>query len=204
MSKKSEFKNDLERISKVFFLCKESYLVLRELYKTEDNSEYLIDLKYNDSFFTLTKVNYWRVIVLQLSKIFLERERYNILNFLEKCKEGKYYSSLNLSNNFINERLKILSSKQYLIDDLKIQRDKVFAHEDSSNEEIINNVTLDETKDMIEFCQAIIFHIYQEVYDTHYDFDMGNSPQSNLQYILESLDERETHREEERKNWFSN
>ena len=46
MSKKTEFKEDFERIKKIFFLCKESYLVLRELYKTDDNSKYLIDLKY--------------------------------------------------------------------------------------------------------------------------------------------------------------
>jgi len=93
MSKRNEFKDDLEKIAKIFFLCKESYLVLRELYKTQDTSTYIIDLKFKNSFFILTKVNYWRIIVLQLSKLYIDNERYNILRFLTKCKKGNYFQS---------------------------------------------------------------------------------------------------------------
>lgn len=198
MSKKTEFKTDLEKIVKIFFLSKESYLVLRELYKTIDNSKYLIDLKFKGSFFTLTKVNYWRVIVLQLSKLFIERERFNIIKLLEKCKEGSYYSSLNINQNFIRDELNRIKEKQKLIDDIKLQRDKIFAHEDANNGAIVNDITLDETKELIELCQNIIFHIYAEVYDTHYDFEMRNSAISNLKYILKSLEERDIQRKEER------
>ena len=204
MSKRSEFKTDLEKIVKIFFLSKESYLVLRELYKTIDNSTYLIDLKFKGSFFTLTKVNYWRVIVLQLSKLYIERERFNIINLLEKCKKGNYYSSLNINQNFIINELNKIKENQKLIDDIKIQRDKIFAHEDANNEEIVNDITLDETKNLIELCQNIIFQIYSEVFDTHYDFEMGNSAISNLKYVLKSLDEREIQRKEERTKFIEN
>ena len=111
MSKRNEFKTELEKIVKIFFLCKESYLVLRELYKTIDNSKYIIDLKYRGSFFTLTKVNYWRVIVLQLSKLYIERERFNIIKLLEKCKTGNYYASLNINQDFIIQELNSHSLK---------------------------------------------------------------------------------------------
>jgi len=204
MSKRSEFKTDLEKIVKIFFLSKESYLVLRELYKTIDNSSYLIDLKFKGSFFTLTKVNYWRVIVLQLSKLYIERERFNIINLLEKCKKGKYYSSLNINQNFIINELNRIKENQKLIDDIKIQRDKIFAHEDANNEEIVNDITLDETKNLIELCQNIIFQIYSEVFDIHVDFEMGNSAISNLKYVLKSLDEREVQRKEERTKFIEN
>lgn len=198
MSKKTEFKTDLEKIVKIFFLCKESYLVLRELYKTIDNSKYLIDLKFKAPFITLTKVNYWRVIVLQLSKLFIERERFNIIRLLEKCKADGHYASMNINQNFVNSELNRIKEKQKLIDDIKLQRDKIFAHEDANNEKIVNDITLDETKELIELCQNIIFHIYSEAYDTHYDFEMRNSAISNLKYILKSLDEREMHRKEEK------
>lgn len=197
MSKRNEFKTDLERIVKIFFLSKESYLVLRELYRTIDNSKYLIDLKFRGSFFTLTKVNYWRVIVLQLSKLYIERERYNIIKLLEKCKTGNYYASLNINQNFIIKELNRIEEQQKLIYDIKLQRDKIFAHEDANNENILSEITLDETKDLIELCQNIIFHIYSEVFDAHYDFEMGNSAIDNLKYVLKSLDEREKQREKE-------
>jgi len=204
MSKRSEFKTDLEKIVKIFFLSKESYLVLKELYKTIDNSSFLIDLKFKGSFFTLTKVNYWRVIVLQLSKLYIERERFNIINLLEKCKKGNYYSSLNINQNFIIDELNKIKENQKLIDDIKIQRDKIFAHEDANNEEIVNDITLDETKNLIELCQNIIFQIYSEVFDIHNDFEMGNSAISNLKYVLKSLDEREVQRKEERTKFIEN
>lgn len=200
MSKKTEFKKDLERINKVFFLCKESYLVLREMYRTENNSEYLLQLKFKNSFFNLTKVNYWRVIVLQASKLFFERGPFNILNFLGKCSKGKYYSSMNLDVNFINEKLELITKKQHVLDDLKIQRDKIFAHEDSNNVGIVNNVTLDEVGDLLDFCQDIIFHIYHELYDSHFDFEMKNSPENNLKKILEYLDENNKIRKMKREN----
>ena len=198
MSKKIEFKKDFDRINKVFYLCKESYLVLRELYRTENNSDYLKNLKFKNQFFILTKVNYWRIIVLQISKLFFERRPFNILRFLEKCKKGNYYSSLNLDEKFINEKLELITTKQYIFDDLKIQRDKIFAHEDSNNTGIINNITLDEIEQLLDFCKNIIVHIYLEIYDSHFDFEIRNSAEANLQHILKSLDENEVTRKQKR------
>lgn len=203
MSKKTEFKKDFDRINKVFFLCKESYLVLRELYKTENNSDYLINVKFKNQFFILTKVNYWRVIVLRISKLFFEKGPFNILRFLDKCKKGNYYSSLNLSAEFINDKLGFIISQQYIFDDLKIQRDKIFAHEDSDNIGIINNITLDEISQLLDFCKDVILHIYSAIYDTYLDFESRNSAEANLQYILQSLDENEIIRKQKReKNVF--
>ena len=198
MSKRNQFKTHLEKIVKIFFLGKESYLVLRELYKVNDCSEYLIDLKFKGSFFTLTKVNYWRIIILQLSKLFIEREEFNIIKILENCKKGGYYKSLNINQEFINNELSRITAKKKLIDDIKLQRDKIFAHEDSNNEGIVNDITLDEREELFDLCQNIIFHIYTEVFDTHYEFEMGNSAHSNLRYVLNALDEIEKQRKTER------
>lgn len=203
MSKKTEFKKDFDRINKVFFLCKESYLVLRELYRTENNSDYLKNIKFKNQFFILTKVNYWRIIVLQISKLFFEKGPFNILRFLDKCKKGNYYSSLNVDAKFINDKLEFIVTKQYIFDDLKIQRDKIFAHEDSNNIGIVNNITLDEISQLLDFCKDVILHIYSEIYDTDLDFENRNSAEANLQYILQSLDENEIIRKQKReKNVF--
>lgn len=203
MSKKTEFKKDFDRINKVFFLCKESYLVLRELYRTENNSDYLKNIKFKNQFFILTKVNYWRIIVLQISKLFFEKGPFNILRFLDKCKKGNYYSSLNVDAKFINDKLEFIVTKQYIFDDLKIQRDKIFAHEDSNNIGTVNNITLDEISQLLDFCKDVILHIYSAIYDTYLDFESRNSAEANLQYILQSLDENEIIRKQKReKNVF--
>lgn len=108
MSKKTEFKRDFERITKVFVLCNESYLVLRELYRTEDNSDFINQTKFKNSFFVLTKVNYWRVIVLQASKLFFDKGPFNIVKFLSKCCNGNHYATLNLDAKFIIGKLEFI------------------------------------------------------------------------------------------------
>lgn len=200
MSKRNEFKVDLEKIVKIFFLCKESYLVLRELYKTQDTSSYIIDLKFKNSFFILTKVNYWRIIVLQLSKLYIDNERYNLLKFLRKCKKGNYFQSLNINQEFIIDEINKIQEYNDVISHIKLQRDKLFAHEDAFNSTIVNDITLDETKNLIDLCQNIIFEIYGEIFDTHYEFEVANSAEWNLKNILKNLNERNIQSIEERKD----
>lgn len=200
MSKNKEFKEELEKIVNIFFLCKESYLVLRELHRTENSSEYIIDLKYNNSFLILTKVNYWRVIVLQLSKLFIEKERYSLIKFLTKCKKGNYFQILNVDQEFIENELEKINSQKYKIDNIKLQRDKIFAHEDSNRNEVINDITLDEAKELLDLCQNIIFEIYFEILDTQYEFEIANSPEWNLKNLLKKLDEMHLQRSDDRKD----
>ena len=183
-------------------MCNESYSVLRALYRIENDSEYVIKLKYNNSFFTLTKVNYWRVIILQLSKLYMEDERFNIPKLLSKCRKNNYFSALNINSEFIESELNKISQKAERISHIKIQRDKLFAHEDYSRDEIVNDLTLDETKELMDMCQNIIFEIYQEVFDTHYYFEIGNSAERNLQSIIKNLEEIHNIRNEERNNIF--
>ena len=50
------------------------------------------------------------------------------------------------------------------------------------------------------FCKDVIFHIYGELYDVHYDFEMRDSPEINLKIILKSLDKNHKIHVEKRKN----
>lgn len=197
MSKRKEFENKLDRITNIYFLAQESYLVLRELYANIGNSPYLIGLKNESPFINLTRVNYWRIIVLQLTKLYLERgtECFNLPRLLEQCKSGHYFRSLLINQDFIHSQLQKIDEKQGYIEHLKNQRDKVFAHEDKSSINISNDLTLDETKELLDLCQNIIVYFYSEVFGMPRNLEVSNSPVKGLRYILKSLDERQIQRD---------
>lgn len=199
MSKESEFKHDVERITQILLFCDTSYNVLRELYRTKDNSEYQINLKYKNSFFLLTKINYWRVIILQLSKLY-GNERFSIVKLLEKSKKGNFYKSIDLNQEMIHKHLQLIDEKEDLLKEVKKQRDKIFAHEDADSINIQNEISLDEAEMLIKLCQDILSEIYSSKYKTHYMFNGHKSALKNLQIILKSLDERNEVRVEDRKD----
>lgn len=204
MDKKIELNEELDKILGIFFLCKESYLIVRELYKTSDTSNYLIDIKYKGSFFNLTKVNYWRIVVLQLYKLYTEKERFNIIKLLSKFEKSNYFGSLNIDQNFIKSELSKIYEKQKSIDAIKIQRDKIFAHEDGNTNIIIDEITLDQAKELIDLCQSILSEIFNVVFSASYDFEMTNSAILDLKKILISLDTLNTIKAKEEKEFFQN
>jgi len=127
-------------------------------------------------------------------------ERYNLLKFLRKCKKGNYFQSLNINQEFIIDEINKIQEYNDVISHIKLQRDKLFAHEDAFNSTIVNDITLDETKNLIDLCQNIIFEIYGEIFDTHYEFEVANSAEWNLKNILKNLNERNIQSIEERKD----
>jgi hypothetical protein len=191
MSKKTELKKEIEKIKDLYFYCNESFLVIKELNFKNGDTDYLIDLKSRNTFFTLTNVYYFRILVIKLSKLFLDDERYSIKKLLTKCRISGYFKSIKLDQDYISNQLDFLSSKQEIIKELKKLRDKKIAHSDSNYLSLENNLTLDEIEELLNFVRDFIIYIYLEIFKIDFcenKFAVENSPSCGLKYILRNLD----------------
>jgi len=190
MSKKSEFELEFERIKGIYFSAQETFYIVEELYSQDVTSHNLeIYTKNMSSFFYFCKIYFWRNTVIELSKLLNnnEKEAFNIIKFISKLKPDGYFKSLKFDNTFLEDLLVKINNKQNVIDNLILQRDKLYAHEDRNNKNVNNLTSFADIKELLGICKELIQHITQKHFETHLQFDMMNSPQQNLKYLFECI-----------------
>jgi len=183
--KRQEFEFEISRITNIIFKAQEAYLIVKYL-SSNENDDYTSYEKNMNSFFAYSKAIYWQVTVIELSKLYIDRERFNLIKFLNKLKPNGHFASINISESKVIEWQERISQSQSLIDNLKSQRDKVYAHDDSDNN-VENIVSIEDTLKIL----TIAHEIAKEINNTHFKrsimFDMLNSPAANLKYNIERL-----------------
>lgn len=204
MSKKKEFEDDLKRIKDIYFSAQETFLINKELYKNIKSSEYESYLKSINPFFYFCKIYFWRNTVLELSKLFnqKENEKFNIPKFVSKLKPNGYFKSLNFDAEFLETILIRIENNKHLIDNLIEQRDKVYAHEDRNNQDVKNLVSHTQTEQLLEIVKDLIKELYQVHYETSMQFDILASPATSLENIIEKLCTVNVIEEKERSELF--
>lgn len=184
-SKRQEFEFEISRVTKIFFKAQEAFFVVKYLCSEEDDN-YTSYEKNMNSFFAYSKAIYWQVTVIELSKLYIDRERFNLTKLLGKLKSNGHFVSVNISESKVIEWEDIISQSQSLIDNLKLQRDKVYAHDDYDNN-VENIVSIEDALKLLTIAHEII----KEINNTHFNrsimFNMLNSPTSNLKYNIERL-----------------
>jgi len=204
MSKKKEFEEDLKRIKDIYFSAQETFRINEELYKRNDSSNFENYLKDINPFFHFCKIYFWRNTVLELSKLFnqKENEKFNIPKFITKLKPDGHFRTLKFNEDFLNVLLGRIEDIQHLIDNLIEQRDKVYAHEDRDNKNVRNLVSHKQTKQILKIAEDLIKEIYQIHYKTSLQFELINSPASSLENVIESLCKLDSIEQKERAKFF--
>lgn len=195
--KKQELKSETWEISEILFLAQESLKVVELLVKEETDDDRAYTKRMN-SFFVYTTSVYWRVIVTELCKLFSskENEQYNLHKFISKLKTAGHYGDAGISQESIIAWKDILENEQEAIDNLILQRDKIYAHKDRNAKTIVNTVTLLKTKELIAVVQKIVREIYSTVFESSFMVDDPiNPPVANLEYIINILASEKKKRE---------
>ncbi|MGV0924547.1 AbiU2 domain-containing protein [Empedobacter tilapiae] len=190
MSKRTEFESEFERIKGIYFSAQETFYIVEELYSQDSTSHNLeIYTKNMSSFFYYCKIYFWRNTVIELSKLLnnIDNEAFNIIKFITKLKPNGYFKSLKFDEIFLESLLVKIDKKRTIIDNLILQRDKLYAHEDRNNKNVNNLTSFKDIKELLEICKELIQHITQKHFETHLQFDMINSPQQNLKYLFECI-----------------
>ncbi|MBX2933864.1 MAG: hypothetical protein KF825_06440 [Ferruginibacter sp.] len=194
---KTELKEEVEEISEILFLAQESLKVVRFLIKEEDDDDRAYTKRVN-AFFVYTTSIYWRVIVIELCKLFSTRENedYRLHKFISKLKANGHFGDAGISPGLINQWETDLENEKDVIDNLILQRNKIYAHKDRNSKAVVNTVTLKKTTELIEVVQKIIREIYFTVFETSFLVnDPINAPVQNLEYIVNVLADEKKRRE---------
>lgn len=185
---KEKFKFEIQTIAKIILQAQEAFLIVKYLSKEETDTDAHYEKKMN-AFFHYSRVAYWQLTVIELSKLFLQRdtERFNLLKFLKKLRPDGVFSGFKISNEKIDDwQIRILA-QQDDIDNLRLQRDKVYVHTDSDNEEINNKVSFEQTDTLLTISKEIVKEVYITCFDSGYSFDLIGSPAKNLKFCIDRL-----------------
>src|SRR5690242_16366133 len=111
-----ELKNETQEINEILFLAQESLKVVEYLLMDEKDDDKVYVKKMN-AFFGYTTILYWRVIVIELSKLLSNKENdhYNIKKFISKLKRDGYYGDANIDADKITKWESTIASEKNII-----------------------------------------------------------------------------------------
>lgn len=145
---------------------KEIYRILVTAYQAFEFSFYLNqpsteeEEKYSKSstFFRFTEYTFWRVLVVELSKLLSENKqtnKFNVRKLLSKLKSNGHYRKLGFDGKLILEWENELEIKESTIQEILDLRDKIYSHSDPQivREDVIQNIklTYGRTKELLDF-----------------------------------------------------
>ena len=84
-------------------------------------------MKKTNPFFHYSRVAYWQLTVIELSKLFLHRdtERFSLVRFLNKLRPSGVFHGFKISNDKVDDWYNRIIAQKDDIENLKKQRDKV-------------------------------------------------------------------------------
>lgn len=189
-----ELRDELNVITNIFFSIK--YLSTDFKYFSEQEVIQKYPNVYVDYYFLINRIWFSMTVnlVLNLSKLYDDTEKYSIKKLVNKMLAGYKKSELNLHltetelisiiDLIENERIEILKSK------MKIIRDKFYAHLDRTHQDYITvNLNYTEITELVENIENILKTFESGYFDTTVDYDLTDS---ELGYnVLERLNERD-------------
>lgn len=199
--KKAELKKKTWELAEILFLAQESLKIVEYLIKDEADDDKVYSKRMN-AFFVYSRSLYWRVIVIELSKLLTEKssEQYNIHKFISKLKQDGHYGDAKIFPDKIEKWEKTLTDNKDSIDNLILQRDKLYAHTDKNSKSIPNTVTLTKTRELVTIIQEIIREVYLTVFESSFIVDSPiNAPVENLHWIISTLANEKKERESQLK-----
>jgi hypothetical protein len=201
-SKRQELKAESWAIAQILMTAQESFKILVCLTKSEVDVERAY-VKFKNPFFVYEARIHWRIIVLELCKLFSdkENEHYNLYKFISKLKKGGHFADTLINNSMIKRWEINLQKEKEIIENLILQRDKLFAHTDRGKDVVVNSVTIAKTRELVEMVQNIIKDIYSVVFESSILIaDPIGSPVENLERIIGILTSEKKSRDQSLKD----
>ena len=185
-TRKNQLEIELKKMAEMSLQAKESLLIVEYLLKDEDDDYYQYEKRMNP-FLYLSRFTYWKNAVIELSKLFLEREKYSLLKLIKKLRKDGDYSQLKTSEESINNWKTKIDDFKNEIKNLKDQRDKVYAHEDDKDDKIFNNVSIEKLKILLALAFEVINEVRKSIDLYPMETNLSNSSVISLKSIIERL-----------------
>ncbi len=183
--RKAQLEREIQIITNITLEAQESIFIVEYLLKEED--EDFVYEKKTGSFFYFCKFTFWQKTVLELSKIYQDREKFNLIKLISKLQNDGEYSQTKITESILADWINKIELSKSEIDNLKLQRDKAYAHEDGQSDKIGNTVSIEEIKKLTDLAFNIINSVRKSLETPYLQTELLNSPANNLKYIFERL-----------------
>lgn len=180
----NKLKIDLEVISRIILLAKSSFDVVKFLETEYHEESPAIRWEKNFSyFFPFVSANFYRIGIIELSKLYNHNERYSLKKLLQKFNATQEFDGLIDKENLkiCNEQLK---SSRKLVKELIDLRNKHYAHQDEDYKNFIS-LELSKMEDLLSLSKYIFNKIYEEVFEKSFFFDFPlGKPLDSLEQLM--------------------
>ncbi|MGF7076262.1 hypothetical protein [Mucilaginibacter sp. 3215] len=184
--------NKLENLTKevrdIMLLAQSSFKIVEYLYL--DKAPLELEVIKQNQFLKYSREIHWRIYVTELSKLLANRpgDYYNLHKFIEKFKPGFEYNSVKSINlTTLTAWENQLISVKDKIDNLLLQRDKLYSHTDKSRAGVKNILSIKDARELINIVQQVVYDIYNSVFGTHMSFDPIGEPLDGLKNIMAAM-----------------
>ncbi len=188
----------INTMMKIIMKAQEAFLIVEYLLKPDDDDEKSYEKTLN-TFIHYSRIAYWQLTIIELAKLYLDREKFSISSLLNSLKKDGEFSELKIpSDQIVGWETKIASEKTF-IENLKQQRDKTYAHEHGS-EDIDNIIPMNKIKELFEITYEIMHTLGKHLGNPHHMFQVINSPADSLKNMIERLAKQSKYEQNKLKN----
>ncbi|MEA9414316.1 hypothetical protein [Flavobacterium sp. PL02] len=185
VQRRSNLEKEITIINNITIKAQEAYLIVKYLQENEIDQDVMYEKQMN-TFFYYSRVIYWQMTIIELAKLLKEKEKFSLFRIIQKLKKDGEYSELKVPVSQIIKWEKILEEQEQSINNLKLQRDKIYVHEDGSDN-ISNLIPLTTITLFLDLAKEIILFLGKLLNLTHRMFDVINSPAVSLKYSISSI-----------------
>jgi hypothetical protein len=184
----NKLENHTKEIRDIMLSAQSSFKIVEYLYL--DKTPLELEVIIQNQFLKYTREIHWRMYVTELSKLLANRpgDFYNLHKFIEKFMPGfEYHSVKSINPTTLTIWENQLISAKDKIENLLLQRDKLYSHTDKSRAGVKNSLSIKDARELIEIAQQVVYAIYDSVFVTHMSFDPIGEPLDGLKHIIASM-----------------
>lgn len=193
-SNKDQLREKLDKIGGIFLSAKEHFIICKYLYNpdTERERKYLN----NSNFFSLVSHAFWRLSIIELSKLINESssEKFNVHRLIARFKKDNDLAKLGLDESLVKEWENSFSENKGIIEVVLNLRHKLYAHTDPKGEEYAKaELYFSDVEKLMDIIKDILDKIYSSIFDEglHFVPLVPDSETSSLvRLIVEAKEEK--------------
>ncbi|ULQ51745.1 hypothetical protein [Flavihumibacter fluvii] len=170
MDIKPQLLEKLDKISRVYIFAQEAYLYTEYFHKPDTKEELeLVTNSAHASEISVIMHLMFRTLIVEVSKLFSRstNDRYQLNIFIESLTQNGHFREINISPEMIELWRSNIQVKEYIINNIIVLRDKIYAHTDNPMKKYAEvDITLNQIASLLEIAKEIICYIYTNVFST--------------------------------------
>lgn len=189
-------REDISRMIQIVLKAQESYRIVDYLMQ-KDSDFYAQHIKRKNHFFNDVKHTYWRITVIELTKLFYfnqndvtqtkNREHFNLRHLLKNLSPENPYHWVKIDPLVLARWHKEIKKCDKTVLNLMMLRDKLYAHDDRNRKEVINQTTLRHLLPLLSVAIEILSVVSLKGLNEGNSFEVIVSPVKALEKIVDRM-----------------